>query len=382
MARRRCVRSFDIAVIGGGVIGLALAYEMKLRREKLRIAVIDKGEAGREASWASAGLLEPQLLMRPAQDKKQQKRQRDFFNLCVESQIIFEEYIRRVEWVSKISCEYRKEGILHIMASKESPEKMENWFAGLGLRAQYWNEDEASIHEPGLAEGLSAIHLPDNHQVESRQLVLALVEACKKLQVTLLEYHAVEDFEIRNEAIALAKCKSGDVSCAHYVLCAGAWSSQFPSLMEALPPVKPVRGQMLAMQMPNNSFIRHAGYWNDFYYVPRNDGRLLAGSTAEEAGFDKTVSDQVTAGFIQRLQEIIPNSEYFTKLDSWTGLRPASPDNFPLLGETRLSNLSIASGHFRNGILLAPITAKLMADFILDKTVSPLMESFQVSRFG
>lgn len=368
-------------IIGAGVIGLSIAYELKLRNQKLRIAVLDKNTAGKEASWSSVGMLEPQLIIREELEESDGGLQRMFFNLCVESQFIFEEYIRRIEWVSRIGCEYRKEGILNLVSPGENAEKKITWLARLGIRAQYWDQEETEKQEPALAEGFSAIHLPDNHQVENRKLVSALISACRHSQIEIFENCPVTDFNIVNEGIAYIKCLTEQFSAAHYVLTAGSWSSQFAALHGVIPDIRPMRGQIFCLQMPDPKFVRYAGHLDDFYFVPRNDGRILVGSTVEDDGFKKSVSKEIADRFLMTLESIIPNSVYFKPIESWTGLRPASSDRYPILGETSLSNLSVASGHFRNGILLMPITARLMADVILEQKLSPLIQPFRTSRF-
>ncbi len=372
------VKSHDVAVIGAGIIGLSIAYELKFRNPKLRIAVLEKNTAGKEASWASAGMLEPRLTV--TSEAVGNDGHRRFFNLCVESQIIFEEYIRRIEWVSKTDCEYRKDGILKLVPPGENPDKELALMARLGVRNHYWDLETTERNEPALAEGYSAIHLPDHHQVENRKTVKALTAACKNLEIEILEHCEVTDFSVMNDAVAGIRSHTENFSAAQYVLTAGSWSSQFPGLHGIMPDIRPMRGQITCLQMPNPQFVRHAGYGQDFYYVPRNDGRLLVGSTVEDAGFNKTVSDDITRDFMRRLEEIIPNSIYFKPVETWCGLRPASPDGFPVIGPTSLSNLFVATGHFRNGILLMPITAKLMADAMLDNRVSPLIEPFSPAR--
>lgn len=373
------MRIYDVVVVGAGVIGLAIAYELKFRNQKLKILVLDKNTAGKEASWASAGMLEPQLNIK--RENEGSELQRHFLNLCIESQFIFEEYLRRIEWVSKQECDYRNEGILQLISPGEKPDEKLTWFASLGIRAIYWDQEETEEHEPVLAEGYTAIHFPDNHQVDNRKLVQALIAACRQMQIEILEHSEVTDFGVVNDAISAAHTHTGEFSAAQYVLTAGSWSSQFPALHGIIPEIQPMRGQIHLMQMPNPRFVRHAGHVDDLYYVPRNDGRILIGSTVEDAGFNKSVSKDVTDNFVKKLETVMPNSVYFKPLESWAGLRPSSADRYPVLGETALSNLFIATGHFRNGILLMPITARLMADVMLEQKTSPLVKPFTPSRF-
>lgn len=375
------VKTYDVVVIGAGIIGLAIAYELKLRNQKLKILVLDKNTAGKEASWASAGMLEPQLNVNEAAGNGAGELQRKFFNLCIESQFIFEEYLRRVEWISKQECDYRKEGILQLIPPGEKADEKRAWLARLGLRTNFWNQEETEQYEPALAEGYSAIHLPDNHQVDNRKLMQALIAACRQMQIEILEHCEVTDFSLVNDAVSAAHGHTSQFSAAHYVLTAGSWSSQFPALHGIIPEIQPIRGQIHSMQMPSPQFVRHAGHFDDLYYVPRNDGRILIGSTVEDAGFNKSVSKEVTESFVKKLEAVIPNSVYFKPIESWSGLRPVSNDRYPVLGETALSNLFIATGHFRNGILLMPITARLMADVMLEQKVSPLIKPFSPSRF-
>lgn len=375
------MKSYDVVIIGAGVIGLSIAYELKLRNQKLRIALLEKGEAGKEASWSSVGMLEPQLILKENPSEEEESMQRLFFNLCMESRFIFEEYIRRVEWVSKVNCEYRKEGILKLIPPDDNADKKIAWLAGLGIRGTYWDPEETERHEPALAEGFSAIHLPDNHQIENRRLVKALANACRRTQIEIHEHCPISDFDIVNDTVAGVHSLTEQFSAAQYILTAGAWASQFTALRGIIPDIRPMRGQILSMQMPNPKFVRHAGHLDDFYFVPRNDGRILIGSTVEDAGFNKLVSQEVSDQFVKKLEFIFPNSIYFKPIESWTGLRPASSDRYPVLGETALTNLFIASGHFRNGILLMPITARLMADAILEQKFSPLIQPFAPSRF-
>jgi glycine oxidase len=372
------VKNYDTIVIGAGIIGLSIAYELKLRNPKLRIVVLEKNSAGKEASWASAGMLEPNLVINA--ETAEEEIHRRFFNLCVESQILFEEFIRRIEWFSKVDCEYRKEGILKLIPPGESPGKEMAHLARLGVRTHYWEPEVAESFEPALAEGYSAIHLPDHHQVENRKIIEALLIACRQMRIEIVDHCSVSDFVILNDSVSAVHALTDQYSAAQYVLTAGSWSSQFPGLHGVIPEIRPMRGQIACLQMPNPQFVRHAGYLDDFYYVPRNDGRILIGSTVEDAGFNKTIFKEITQSFIKKLEAVIPNSVYFKLVESWSGLRPLTNDTYPILGETVLSNLFVASGHFRNGILLTPITAKLMADVILDNKVSPLIKPFSPSR--
>lgn len=373
------MKIYDVVVIGGGVIGLSIAYEIKFRHSKIKVAILEKTQTGYEASHASAGMLEPQLIM-PRQNLSD--REKAFFRLCRESQNMYEETIRRIEYHSRMDCEYRKEGILKLISPEIDPKPWLSWYVGLGMHAHFWSVEQTGEAEPALREGMAAIHLPDNHQVENRKLSAALAECCKNLGVDILEYSAVESIILNNEAIDHLQTKTGTVSAARYVLAAGAWSSQIPGLTQTIPEIKPIRGQIVAMQMPKPDFIRYPAYLEDFYYVPRNSGRLLIGSTVEDVGFDKAVTPSVIVGFIEKLRALIPQSKTFESVERWAGLRPCSADRLPLLGETRLTNLVVATGHFRNGILLMPITAKLIADMIITGKPSPMLAPFSPSRFN
>ncbi|MBX7152970.1 glycine oxidase ThiO [bacterium] len=374
------MKRYDIAVIGGGVIGLAIAFELKSRDPHLDITLFDKNETGKEASWASVGMLEPQLLSQKDLSLATPIH-RLFFELCRHSQQLFESYLYRIENVSGLSCEFRKEGILKIFPSGVSPENVLEWLNELRIPARWLSESDLQQEEPHFRNGLTAIHLTENYQVENRKLAAALHRACVQSGVEIRENNAIRDFNITQGRIQFAEVQKEHVSAGHYVLAAGAWSSQFPSLKGFIPEVLPKRGQIVALQMPGLKYIHHASYVDHFYFVPRNDGRLLVGSTVEDAGFDKQTQPEVIKKFREQLADIVPASSEWKTIDAWAGLRPGSLDSFPYLGPTPIGNLTIATGHFRNGILLTPITAKIVADEILNKKIDPLMEPFLISRF-
>ncbi|NUM80486.1 glycine oxidase ThiO [bacterium] len=374
------MKRFDMAVIGGGVIGLAIAYELKYRRPSLAVVLLDKNETGKEASWASVGMLEPQLLSKKSQPEITQV-QRSFFNLCRHSQRLFESYLQQIESFTGLSCEFRKEGILKIFPAGDPPDSVLERLNELSIPARWVDESDLQKLEPHFRNGLAAIHLTENYQVENRKLAEALHRACIQSGVEIHENTGVRDFEITQGRIQLIETEKEKISAGHYVLSAGAWSAQFPALKDFIPDVMPKRGQIAALQMPEKNLIRHAAYVDHFYFVPRNDGRLLAGSTVEDAGFDKQTQPEVIRKFRDQLADVVPLSLSWPMIDAWAGLRPGSVDTFPYLGPTSIGNLTIATGHFRNGILLAPITAKLIAEEILDRKIDPLMEPFLISRF-
>lgn len=373
------LKRYDIAVIGGGVIGLAVAFELKSRQPHLDIILFDKNDAGKEASWASVGMLEPQLLSQ--KDGSTTPIHRAFFELCRQSQQLFESYLHRIESVSGLSCEFRKEGILKIFPADQPPDGILKWLNTLRIPARWLSESDVRQLEPHFRKGLAAIHLTENYQVENRKLAAALYQACMQTGVNVREHAGIRDFIITQGRIQFAETPEESISAGHYVLAAGAWSSQFSGLKNFIPEVLPKRGQIVALQMPDNNFIKHASYVDHFYFVPRNDGRLLVGSTVEDAGFDKQTQPDVIIKFREQLADIVPASASWTMIDAWAGLRPGSVDAFPYLGPTSIGNLTIATGHFRNGILLTPITAKLIAEEVLEKKVNPLLEPFLISRF-
>jgi glycine oxidase len=244
--------------------------------------------------------------------------------------------------------------------------------------------DEARRLEPCISpEAPSALRFPLDWQVENRRLVAALASAASRSGVQILTGLNVESLLIERARITGVKTARGPISSPVVVVASGAWASSLHSESAYAPPVyiEPVRGQMLCFDA-RPPLARHVIYSPRGYIVPRMDGRVLAGSTTEHAGFDKRVTAAGAHSVLTHALEISPRIGELPLADAWAGLRPRTIDELPVLGEAaQVRGLFYALGHYRNGILLAPITAELLAEEILSGTCSPLMKAFTPERF-
>lgn len=354
----------DAIVIGGGVIGLAIARA--LRRDGLRVTLFERNtQPGGEASWAAAGMLAPQA---------EADAPGVLFDLCAASRAMYRAFGEELRTETGIDIELRAEGSLLLAFTEEEVAHLERkraWQTGSGLRAEVLNPKEAREKEPHLSGSIrAALHLPDDWQVDNRRLTQALVAAAFRAGV---EIHC-DAGEIR---VVIEKGRIQGVSALGktwrapvVVNAAGSWAARMPPEILRLPPasVRPIRGQMLSLQLQPPDLLRHVVRTERAYLVPRRDGRLIVGATVEDVGFTK----QVTAGGVAKLLagtiEAVPVLADMPLGDTWTGLRPLAEDDLPILGETDVNGLFCATGHYRNGILLTPVTAELVRCLVADRT--------------
>lgn len=326
----------SVIVVGGGVIGLSIALE--LRSQGHRVQVIEKSAPGAEASGAAAGMIAPQL---------EAKGPGPLLSLGIKSRALYPSWIKRIEEISKVSTGFRLCGMIRF----GEPERLQNiarWQTELGLKAT--------------AQG-NELHLPDEHQVDPKLLMRALTTAAHRLgvqfrfgEVQALHDHAVEIDTERIFADAV-------------VVAAGAWTSRISNSGLDAHRVQPVKGQMLELKLMTAPF--DATRVNDVVYaVSRGDGRVICGSTMERVGFDKRVTASATRSILTAAVELCPMLADAEITSSWAGLRPCVDDELPVIGPGSVPGLHLATGHFRSGILLAPITAQMMALY-LDGKVPP-----------
>ena len=369
------MKKFDVAIAGGGLIGGAIALE--LARAGLHVGVFDRQEPGQEASWAGAGILSPAPEnpgMIPA------------VPLCKASLGLYPEFVALVEEMSSQESGFRPKGTLEPLFSRNAREELSTLIAvhhGFGLRAEALRAEDARKLEPALSEEMGAAILrPDEASVDNRALTRAVLEAARRSGAEIFPGCQVE--AICREEGQDSRCtgltlKNERVEARWTVIAAGCFSSEIQGV-ERYAPVRPAKGQMIALRADDLKIERVL--WSEkVYLVPRNDGRILAGATIEYAGFDK----KTTAGSIEKILsaaiELAPAIAGARIEEMWAGLRPDSPDHLPILGPADADGLLIATGHFRSGILLAPITAKLIREWITEQRVSVDWERFSPLRF-
>ncbi len=367
----------SVAIIGAGVCGLGIGW--RLAQAGCRVDVFDKGEAGRGATWAAAGMLAGGLETEPGEEH--------LLPLAQRSQEMWPGFARELEAASGIELGYRDEGTLWIALTQDDAAQLRFTFefqTGLGIALEWLTGAEARAREPHLKPGLAAaVYSAGDHPVDNRQLARALKHAFLAAGGHLHEREPVTAVEVeagRVRGVALGERRH---RAEVVVLAAGAWSRDIAGLPEAArPPVRPLKGQALALRMdPAAPLLEHVLWVPKGYLVPRNDGRLLVGATVEERGFD----DSLTAGGIFALLEsawrALPAIEELAIDEFWVGFRPGSRDDLPILGATPVEGLMLASGHHRNGILLAPITAEAVAQQVLTGRPLPGTERFGIDRF-
>lgn len=368
----------DVVVIGGGVIGLTIARALALRGVR-NVLLIERARLGAEASSAAAGMLAPQAEADCADG---------FFSLCCQSRDMYPTFAAALREETGIDCELDRTGTLYLAFSESDQKEIEqryDWQTGARLAVQKLNANDARALEPSISEHVrAALKFPLDIQVENRRLVSALVTANEKLGVRLMTSTTVESLRIERGRIEGVETHRGSVSTGKVVVAGGAWSSFIKVPGEPLPRlrIEPVRGQMVCFES-NPSIARHVIYSPRGYLVPRRDGRMLAGSTTEHAGFAKEATASGVHSILSHVLEISPRISDLPLIDVWAGLRPRAPDGLPVLGPcAEIQGLVYAGGHYRNGILLAPITGELIAGTIVDNVVSPALAAFAPDRFA
>jgi glycine oxidase len=363
----------DVVVIGGGVIGLSIARVLALRGVR-GVTVIDKDDFGREASWAAGGILAPQVEADAADD---------FFRLAHASRDLYPAFAKELRLESGIDVELDTTGTLYVALTEEQESELRRryrWQQSEGLEVEWLTRAEVRALEPCLsADVRCALRFPNDFQVENRRLVEALLVSNRKSGVSLIDHCTVNQVSVTTGKVRGVETSQGFIGSKRVVLAAGAWSSMVDP--QRILQVEPIRGQMLCFRS-QPQIARHVIYGARGYLIPRRDGRLLAGSTSEHSGFDKRVTDEGAAAIKSMALEIVPQIATLSLMDTWAGFRPRAPDDLPVLGRSAdIDGLWYATGHYRNGILLAPITGKLIAEAIASGKVSSLMSVFSPERF-
>ncbi len=367
-------RKVDAAVIGGGVIGLSVARE--LGRRGLSVALVERNRCGGEASFAAAGMLAPQIEA-DAPDA--------FFELACRSRDLYPAFAEELLDETGVCVELDNTGTLYLAFTEEDgreAERRRRWQQAAGFEVGRLTGKEARELEPSVSPSVrSALRFGRDWQVNNRQLISALVASAQKYNVSIHEHTEVLNLRVEHHCVRGVETTRGNLQAANFVIAGGAWSSLIKAKSDSLaqatndsllaPLIQPVRGQMLCFKS-EEIFARHVLCSPRGYIVPRHDLRLLAGSTVERAGFNQSVTDEGKRFVMQNAEEIAPSITRLPLVDEWAGLRPRGESVWPLLGRANgVDNLLYATGHFRNGILLAPITARIIADMITRGEGSP-----------
>jgi glycine oxidase len=319
----------DVVIIGGGVIGLTIARALAQRGVR-EVMLIERGRLGAEASWAAGGILAPQV---EVDDKD------EFFELACASRDLYREFAESLKDETGVDVELDRSGTLCLgftSADEAELRRRFEWQHREGLEVEWLDADEARGLEPSIsAEVRCALRFPRDFQVENRRLISALVRANEELGTLLVTGSTIKALRIKDRKIFGVETSNGFVSTPVVVLAAGAWTSIIKSPDAKLPAIglEPVRGQMLCFEA-RPEIARQVIYSSRGYLVPRRDGRVLAGSTAERVGFEKGVTEEGLAAIKSMAIEIAPGIAALPVIDSWSGLRPRSADGLPVLGRT------------------------------------------------
>jgi glycine oxidase len=367
------MKTFDVAIAGAGLIGSSIALE--LARAGLRVGLFDRQEPGKEASWASAGILSP---------APENPGMIATVPLGKASMSLYPEFIAMVEELCGQETGYRAKGTLEVIASRHAREELSTIIAlhhGLGLKAEPLSAADARKLEPDLREDVeAAVFRPEEASVDNRLLSGAILASARKSGVEIFSGARVESIRREGDSCKGLVVDTEKINSAHTVIASGSFSAQIAGA-EQYAPVRPAKGQMISLVCPDTK-IERVLWGDDIYLVPRNDGRILAGATVEYAGFDKTLTAGGQKKLFSAAIDLVPAFEHARVEETWAGLRPDSPDHLPILGPTDLQGLIIATGHFRSGVLLTPITAKLVRDYITLKSVRTDWERFSPMRFA
>jgi glycine oxidase len=364
-------------IIGAGVMGLGIAW--RLAQAGCAVTVYERAEAGHGASWAAAGMLAAAVETEPGEEK--------LLALTLESQRMWPAFARELEAATGIWLGYRHEGTIVVALTRDDAEQLRFTYEfqkSLGLELQWLSGAEARRREPHLRPGIpGAVFSPRDHQVDNRRLASALARAAQSAGAVLREHHPVREVEVEGGRACAVVTDNGRDPADVVVLAAGAWSREIGGIPPAhLPPVRPIKGQMLALRMdPSAPLLRYVIWLPRGYLVPRQDGRLIVGATVEERGFDNALTAGGLLALIEGAWRAVPAIEELPIAETWVGFRPGSRDDAPMLGPSGIDGLVVATGHHRNGILLTPLTVEAISAYLLTGRLSDAVEPFAPERF-
>lgn len=365
----------DVLIIGGGVIGLSIARELH-KKGVGRIMIVERGEIGKEASYAAAGMLAPNA---------EADGLNDFYRFCSESNKLYSRFADELFAETGVNIELDRSGTLYLAFTEEDSRELNErfeWQSNAALDVEHLSAEDTLGLEPFMAPDIrESLFFPGDGQVENRKLLSSLVKYAELTGIELREHTEIQTLLLDGSKITGADSNIGKFHADLTILATGAWTSLI-KLGEALVPVKvkPVRGQMISFH-PAEKLFQKVIYSPNGYIVPRADGKILVGATVEDAGFNKAVTDTGVNSLIEAALEIAPTLGGLKISGKWVGLRPFAMDGFPYIGEIPgYVNLLIATAHYRNGILLAPLTAKIMAERIVEDNASEYMKIFSPQR--
>jgi glycine oxidase len=358
----------DVLILGGGVIGLTSAYF--LAQEGVRVALIDKGDFGREASWAGAGII-------PPGDSRRAIAPIDILRSL--SSEMYPDLSRRLREQTGIDNGYHVCGGLELVEPDDDL-PVKEWRAE-GIAFREVTGDALRAVEPGLSPALPrAFHLPDMAQVRNPRHVKALLVACQAQGVRLYPHRAATGFVRTGRRIDAVQTEQGSLPAGRFLVTAGAWTDGLLRQVGCRLGVRPVRGQIALLQT-DDARPRPVLLKGKRYLVPRGDGLVLVGATEEEAGFDARPTASAIAGLLAFAAELVPSLAGAALDRCWAGLRPGSPDGLPFLGAVPdCPNLYVAAGHFRAGIQLSPATGRAMTDLLIGREPVVPLEAFRLDR--
>jgi glycine oxidase len=348
----------DVIVIGGGVIGLSIARELAPRKSVL---LLDRGPTGNGTSWAAAGMLSP---------LSEANNDGPFFRLCTRSFSLYEEFVRSLVDETGIDCGYSdNEGVMTLATTSEAASILQcraAWQQKAAFQVELLSGDDVRKLEPLVTAPVQkALFTPRERSVAPRRLVNALRESCLNRGVDIetgVNVHSIDQFKAPNIIIA-----------------SGVWSRELKGL-DPIIPVQPRKGQILSLATPSRPFKRIIR-WQHTYFVPRGSGEMIVGATEENAGFDRSNTPAGIGQLLNEAQQISSHVGAYPILEMWSGLRPATPDHLPIIGPSSIPGVFYATGHYRNGVLLAPVTASIIAELVENGKPATAIDSFLPSRF-
>ncbi|MDQ7729147.1 glycine oxidase ThiO [Halomonas sp. SpR8] len=350
----------DFLIIGGGVIGMMTA--LQLADAGQQVTLVERGECGKEASWAGGGIVSPLYPWRYDAAISQLSRW---------SEGVYPSLALRLLEETGIDPEYRQKGLLYL--NVDDAGKALEWARQLGKPLERVAADFVHAKEPGVAmAGDSALWMPTLGSVRNPRLAKALKARLAAMpQVTLREQCDVSGFiheaGKREGSVEGVMTSQGALKAGRIVVCGGAWAAQLLAQLDVHLPVRPVKGQMIAYQA-TKGLLQRVVLKDGRYIIPRADGLLLVGSTLEEAGFDKTTDEAALASLKQSAEAILPALKRCPVANQWAGLRPGSPEGIPFIGALHeWPNVFVNAGHYRNGLVLAPASTHLLVDQLLGR---------------